>query len=103
MLWQLDTCVAQRVLWLSYASCSLHLWVRLRTGFTKTGSTTYNLLVVGSRVAQIDVDIPFVARAMVALLEQLSLFRTQQLTNSWFDSISICCLLVVGFTNVMII
>ena len=30
------------------------------------GSPTYNLLVVGSRVAQIDVDIPFVARAMVA-------------------------------------
>ena len=64
---------------------------------------TYNLLVVGSRVAQIDVDIPFVARAMVTLLEQLSLFCTQQLTNSWFDSISISRLLLVGFTNEMII
>ena len=69
---------------------------------------TYNLLVVESRAAQMGVDIPFVARAMVALLEQLSLlgwslFRAQQLTNSWFDSIAICCLLVVGFTNVMII
>ena len=68
---------------------SLLLWVRLRTGLTSMGSTTYNLLVVGSRVAQIDVDIPFVARAMVALLEQLSLFRTQQLRTSWIDSISI--------------
>ena len=69
---------------------------------------TYNLLVVESRAAQMGVDIPFVARAMVALLEQLSLlvwslFHAQQLTNSWFDSISICCLFEVGFTNVVII
>ena len=72
------------------------------------GSTTNNLLVVGSRAAQMGVDTSFVARAMVALLEQLSLlvwslFHAQQLTNSWFDSISICCLSEVGFTNVVIV
>ena len=71
---------------------SLLLRVHIRMGSTtRSQGLRHNLLVVGPRAARMGVDIPFVARAMVVLLEQLSLlgwsfFRAQQLTNSWFQS-----------------